>query len=358
MKSVSLKNIRKKFYTIRRGTVEALKGINLEIEAGKFFVLLGPSGCGKSTLLNIIAGIERPTEGEIHFEEQIVVSAERKVFLSPRERDVAMVFQSYALYPHMSVRENISFPLKIAKMDKAEISRKVEKAAGILEINEILEAKPGELSGGQRQRVALGRAIVREPNVLLLDEPLSNLDAMLRITMRSELKEIQRELNLTTIYVTHDQTEAMSLGDQIAVLREGEVQQTGTPYEIYNEPENLFVARFIGTPPMNILDMDTINKSRRKIERIEKNKNLNLIAGLRPEDVNVVPEDEGLLKGNLKMIGPIGSESLLYLSVNGKEIMAKIDERTSFNEGDSIGISFDENKLLLFDKEKEKRIEE
>jgi len=358
MKSVSLKNIRKKFYTIRRGTVEALKGINLEIEAGKFFVLLGPSGCGKSTLLNIIAGIERPTEGEIHFEEQIVVSAERKVFLSPRERDVAMVFQSYALYPHMSVRENISFPLKIAKMDKAEISRKVEKAAGILEINEILEAKPGELSGGQRQRVALGRAIVREPNVLLLDEPLSNLDAMLRITMRSELKEIQRELNLTTIYVTHDQTEAMSLGDQIAVLREGEVQQTGTPYEIYNEPENLFVARFIGTPPMNILDMDTINKSRRKIERIEKNKNLNLIAGLRPEDVNVVPEDEGLLKGNLKMIGPIGSESLLYLSVNGKEIMAKIHERTSFNEGDSIGISFDENKLLLFDKEKEKRIEE
>ena len=358
MKSVSLKNIRKKFYTIRRGTVEALKGINLEIEAGKFFVLLGPSGCGKSTLLNIIAGIERPTEGEIHFEEQIVVSAERKVFLSPRERDVAMVFQSYALYPHMSVRENISFPLKIAKMDKAEISRKVEKAAGILEINEILEAKPGELSGGQRQRVALGRAIVREPNVLLLDEPLSDLDAMLRITMRSELKEIQRELNLTTIYVTHDQTEAMSLGDQIAVLREGEVQQTGTPYEIYNEPENLFVARFIGTPPMNILDMDTINKSRRKIERIEKNKNLNLIAGLRPEDVNVVPEDEGLLKGNLKMIGPIGSESLLYLSVNGKEIMAKIHERTSFNEGDSIGISFDENKLLLFDKEKEKRIEE
>ena len=358
MKSVSLKNIRKKFYTIRRGTVEALKGINLEIEAGKFFVLLGPSGCGKSTLLNIIAGIERPTEGEIHFEEQIVVSAERKVFLSPRERDVAMVFQSYALYPHMSVRENISFPLKIAKMDKAEISRKVEKAAGILEINEILEAKPGELSGGQRQRVALGRAIVREPNVLLLDEPLSNLDAMLRITMRSELKEIQRELNLTTIYVTHDKTEAMSLGDQIAVLREGEVQQTGTPYEIYNEPENLFVARFIGTPPMNILDMDTINKSRRKIERIEKNKNLNLIAGLRPEDVNVVPEDEGLLKGNLKMIGPIGSESLLYLSVNGKEIMAKIHERTSFNEGDSIGISFDENKLLLFDKEKEKRIEE
>ncbi len=358
MKGVSLKNIRKKFYTVRRGTVEALKGINLEIEAGKFFVLLGPSGCGKSTLLNIIAGIERPSEGEIQFEERTVVSAERKIFLSPRERDVAMVFQSYALYPHMSVRQNISFPLKIAKMGKDEIKRKVEKAAGILEINEILEAKPGELSGGQRQRVALGRAIVREPNVLLLDEPLSNLDAMLRITMRSELKQIQRELKLTTIYVTHDQTEAMSLGDSIAVLKEGEVQQTGTPYEIYNEPENLFVARFIGTPPMNILDMDTINKSRRKIERIEKNKNINLIAGLRPEDIKVVPENEGLLKGKLKMIGPAGNESLLYLSVSGKEIMAKIHERTSLNEGDNIGISFDENKLLLFDKEKEIRIKE
>ena len=236
MKNVSLRNITKKFFTVRRGTVEALKGINIEIEAGSFFVLLGPSGCGKSTLLNIIAGIERPSEGEIDFGNKTVVSVKQKIFLSPRERDVAMVFQSYALYPHLSVRENISFPLKIAKMNKIEIEKKVGKAADILEINEILEAKPGELSGGQRQRVALGRAIVREPNVLLLDEPLSNLDAMLRITMRSELKAIQRELNLTTIYVTHDQTEAMSLGDSIAVLKEGKVQQIGTPYEVYSKP--------------------------------------------------------------------------------------------------------------------------
>ena len=358
MKSVSIKNIKKKFFTVRRGTVEALKGINIVIDAGQLFVLLGPSGCGKSTLLNIIAGIEKPSEGEIKFGDDTVVSAEQKIFRSPGERDVAMVFQSYALYPHMSVRENISFPLKIAKTGKNEIKEKVEKAAEILEITNILEAKPGELSGGQRQRVALGRAIVREPNVLLLDEPLSNLDAMLRITMRSELKELQRQLKLTTIYVTHDQTEAMSLGDSIAVLREGGVQQIGTPYEIYNEPVNLFVARFIGTPPMNILDMELINEADKKIERIEKLKNRNLIAGLRPEDVKIVPKDEGILRGRLKMIGPAGSESLLYLSIRGKEILAKIPERTSFSEGDIIGIKFDENKLLLFDRDKEKRIEE
>ncbi len=358
MKNVSIKNIKKKFFTVRRGTVDALKGINIEIEEGRFFVLLGPSGCGKSTLLNIIAGIERPSEGEIRFGYKTVVSVEQKLFLSPRERDIAMVFQSYALYPHLSVRENISFPLKIAKMNKIEIKKKVEKAAGILEINEILEAKPGELSGGQRQRVALGRAIVREPNVLLLDEPLSNLDAMLRITMRSELKEIQRELNLTTIYVTHDQTEAMSLGDSIAVLRKGEVQQIGTPYEVYSEPENLFVAKFIGSPPMNILDTEIINKAARKIGRLAGWKDRNLIAGLRPEDIKAVPENEGILKGKLKMIGPVGGDSLLYLSVEGKELLAKVSERPLFNEGDRIGIDFDENKLLLFEKEKENRIEE
>ncbi len=358
MKSVKINDIKKKFFTVRRGTVEALKGINIEIQTGKFFVLLGPSGCGKSTLLNIIAGIEKPSEGEIYFSDKPVVSVRQKLFLSPKERDVAMVFQSYALYPHLSVRENISFPLKIAKMDKTEIKKKVEKAAGILEISEILEAKPGELSGGQRQRVALGRAIVREPNVLLLDEPLSNLDAMLRITMRSELKEIQRELNLTTIYVTHDQTEAMSLGDSIAVMRSGEVQQIGTPYEVYNEPRNLFVAKFIGSPPMNILDMEIINKSDRTIERLAAKKKDNIIVGLRPEDIKIVPKEAGILKGKLKMIGPVGSESLFYLSVDGKEIMAKVSERTKFNEGDKVGIDFDEDKLLFFDKKMEERIEE
>lgn len=358
MKSVTIKNLRKKFFTVRRGTVEALNGINIEIKAGEFFVLLGPSGCGKSTLLNIIAGIERPSEGEITFGDKVVVSVEQKLFLSPRERDVAMVFQSYALYPHLSVRENISFPLKIAKMDKHEINKKVEKAAEILEIRTILDAKPGELSGGQRQRVALGRAIVREPNVLLLDEPLSNLDAMLRITMRSELKEIQRELDLTTIYVTHDQTEAMSLGDSIAVLKEGEVQQLGTPYQVYNEPHNLFVAKFIGSPPMNILDNEIISKADRKLARIADSKNKNIIAGLRPEDIRVVPENEGILKGKLKMIGPAGGESLLYISIEGKELMAKVWERPPFQEGERVGIVFDERKLLLFDKEKEKRIEE
>jgi len=358
MKSVTIKNLSKKFFTIRRGTVGALKSINLYIEAGKFFVLLGPSGCGKSTLLNIIAGIEKPSEGEIKFGNDTVVSVEHKIFMSPKERDVAMVFQSYALYPHMTAEENISFPLRIAGMKKDEIKNKVNKAAGILEISGILEAKPGELSGGQRQRVALGRAIVREPNILLLDEPLSNLDAMLRITMRSELKEIQRELKLTTIYVTHDQTEAMSLGDSVAVLREGEVQQDGTPHEIYNKPENLFVARFMGSPPMNILSMELLNRADKEIKRIEKIKNHNPVVGLRPEDVKIVPVTEGILNGNLKMIGPAGSESLLYLSVHGENIIAKISEGISYNEGDRIGIRFDESKLLLFDKKTEQRIEE
>jgi multiple sugar transport system ATP-binding protein len=358
MKSVTIKNLSKKFFTIRRGTVEALRNINLNIEAGKFFVLLGPSGCGKSTLLNIIAGIERPSQGKIKFGNDTVLSVADKIFMSPRERDVAMVFQSYALYPHMTAQENISFPLRIAGMKKDEIKKKVDKAAGILEIAGILEAKPGELSGGQRQRVALGRAIVREPNILLLDEPLSNLDAMLRITMRSELKEIQRELKLTTIYVTHDQTEAMSLGDSVAVLREGQVQQEGAPYEIYNKPENLFVARFMGSPPMNILSMELLSRADKEIERIEKIKEGHPVVGLRPEDVKIVPEAEGILKGNLKMIGPAGSDSLVYLSVNGEDIIAKTSGRVSHNEGDRIGIRFDESKLLLFDKKTEKRIEE
>lgn len=358
MKNVNIKNLAKKFFTIRRGTVEALKSINIFIEAGKFFVLLGPSGCGKSTLLNIIAGIERPSRGEIKFGDEIVVSSEENIFMSPKERDVAMVFQSYALYPHMTAEENISFPLRIAGLKKGEIKKKVDKAAGILEITEILEAKPGELSGGQRQRVALGRAIVREPNILLLDEPLSNLDAMLRITMRSELKEIQRELNLTTIYVTHDQTEAMSLGDSVVVLKEGEVQQEGTPDELYNKPKNLFVARFLGSPPMNILSAEALSKADKRISRVENLKNDDPVIGLRPEDVKIVPEEEGMLKGKLKMIGPAGSDSLLYLSINNHDIIAKVSESSSFNEGERIGIRFDENKFLFFDNKTGKRIED
>ncbi len=254
MKKVTVQNIKKDFFTLRRGKIHALKNINLEIEAGSFFVILGPSGCGKSTLMNIIAGIEKPTGGEITIGDKTVVSVEKKINLTPKQRDAAMVFQSYALYPHMTVFENISFPLKIAKLNKEEINKKVNEAAETLEITALLKAKPSELSGGQKQRVALGRAIVRQPNVLLLDEPLSNLDALLRTSMRAQLKMLQKKINVTTIYVTHDQIEAMTLGDKIAVLNKGEVMQTGTPEEIYNNPQNLFTAKFMGTPPMNIIE--------------------------------------------------------------------------------------------------------
>ncbi|MCG6912783.1 ABC transporter ATP-binding protein [bacterium BMS3Abin03] len=351
MIDIKIKNVRKNFFTVKRGKVEALKGIDLEIPAGKFFVLLGPSGCGKSTLLNIIAGIEKPSEGEIYFGEKLVASSNKKIFLSPKERDVAMVFQSYALYPHLSVYDNIAFPLKIAKLDKNKIDRKVNWAADILEIESLLGAKPGELSGGQRQRVALGRAIVREPNLLLLDEPLSNLDALLRITMRSELRSIQRKLELTTIYVTHDQTEAMSLGDKIAVLKDGVVQQIGTPEEIYNDPINLFVAKFIGSPPMNILDGKLAEKINDKLNFL-KDKNINdVVAGIRPEKINIVKKDEGVINGKLKMTGPPGGEPLYYLEAEGNEILAKSSEIGNIKENDEVGLKFGKDDLLIFDRE-------
>jgi multiple sugar transport system ATP-binding protein len=351
MKQIRINNIRKFFYTIRRGKVEALRGINLEIEAGSFFVLLGPSGCGKSTLLNMIAGLEKPSEGEIWIGDQVAVSAEKKVFLTPRQRDIAMVFQSYALYPHKTVYENIAFPLKIAKMDKAEIGEKVRNAAEILEITNLLEAKPAELSGGQRQRVALGRAIVRKPNVLLLDEPLSNLDALLRITMRSELKQIQRQLKVTTIYVTHDQIEAMSLGDRVAVLNRGEVQQVGAPTEIYHEPHNLFVAKFMGTPPMNLIEGDLA-------AQIQKMMNLQtgipadkIVIGMRPEHIRLTASDQAILKGKLNLVASQGSEIIYYIQLDDQQVLVKATEKQEFREGESVGIAFDRSDLFVFDKE-------
>lgn len=351
MIDIKIKNIKKIFYTIRRGKVEALKGIDIEIPAGKFFVLLGPSGCGKSTLLNILAGIEKPTTGEIHFGEKLVVSTNQKIFLSPKQRDVAMVFQSYALYPHLTAYDNIAFPLKISKMSEEKIEEKVIWAAEILEIENLLGVKPGELSGGQRQRVALGRAIVRKPNLLLLDEPLSNLDAMLRITMRSELKSIQRKLNLTTIYVTHDQTEAMSLGDEIAVLKDGVIKQIGTPGKIYNNPENLFVAKFIGSPPMNILSEKLIKQINDKINFLNDRNIDNVVVGIRPEKIELVEKDKGIFNGRLKMIGPPGGDSLYYIEAEESEILAKGSELKQLTENDVIGLKFEKGDLTIFEKE-------
>ena len=242
MSDIELRNLSKRF----DGTT-AVKHASFSIHDGEFFILVGPSGCGKSTLLNMIVGLEDASEGEIR------VDGERVNDLDPKDRNMAMVFQSYAIYPHMTVRENMAFPLKLARLPKQEIDSRVAKAAGILELGDLLDRKPGALSGGQRQRVAMGRAIVREPRVFLLDEPLSNLDAKLRVQMRTEIARLQRRLGTTTVYVTHDQTEAMTLGDRVAVLRRGEVLQIGTPRQLYEQPENLFVAGFIGSPAMNFL---------------------------------------------------------------------------------------------------------
>jgi len=356
MKNIRINNVKKTFFSFRRGAIQALRNICLEIEPGTFFVLLGPSGCGKSTLLNIIAGIEKPTEGEIWIGDRLAASVPKNRFLTPRERDVAMVFQSYALYPHLSVFENIAFPLKIAKVGKREIQQRVEEAADTLGLSQLLKAKPGELSGGQRQRVALGRAIVRKPKLLLLDEPLSNLDALLRISMRSELRKIQKKLNVTTIYVTHDQTEAMSLGNSIAVLKDGEVQQVGTPDRIYHRPENLFVARFVGTPPMNLLEGDVLALAQKELPAsIPQDKN-SIIFGLRPEHIHVKNRDEATFHGKVNLIGSLGSERILYISVEDYEIVAKVSEDLPVKEGEMIGIGFDEKNLFVFNKEDGKRL--
>lgn len=250
--NVELTNITKRFISLRRRVV-ALENVSLEINEGEFFVLLGPSGCGKSTLLNLIAGLGKPSSGQIRFDDRTVADMDNRIYLSPKERNVAFVFQSYALYPHLNVFENIAFPLKIGRQKTLEIKNAVEQTAATLEISDLLTAKPAELSGGQRQRVAIARAIVRKPNLFLLDEPLSNLDAQLRIAMRAEIKDLQNQLGITTIYVTHDQTEAMALGDRIAVLNQGKIEQVGTSKALYEDPASIFVAQFIGSPPMNLL---------------------------------------------------------------------------------------------------------
>lgn len=355
MKKITIQNIQKTFFTLKRGKVNALNGIDLEIEPGTFFVLLGPSGCGKSTLLNIIAGIEKPTGGEISFGEKMVASASKRTFLTPRERDVAMVFQSYALYPHMTIFDNIAFPLTIAKMKKDEIWSNVERVADILEITQLLGAKPAELSGGQRQRAALGRAIVRKPNVLLLDEPLSNLDALLRISMRSELKQIQRQIGVTTVYVTHDQSEAMSLGDSIAVLKDGEIQQIGRPDDIYNDPQNLFVAKFMGTPPMNFFEGELSEKIQKKLNidgNFDKKK---IILGVRPEHIRVTEPENGFFRGTLKLIALLGSEIILHIGIDQQEILAKVFQTPDINEGEEVGIDFDLEHIFIFDRNDGKR---
>jgi multiple sugar transport system ATP-binding protein len=312
---------------------EAVKELNLEISDGEFMILVGPSGCGKSTALNMIAGLEDISAGELRIGGKVVNR------VAPRDRDIAMVFQSYALYPHMTVRENMAFALRLAKVDKAEVNRKVQEAADILDLNEHLERKPANLSGGQRQRVAMGRAIVRDPKAFLMDEPLSNLDAKLRVQMRAQVARIQRKLNTTTVYVTHDQTEAMTLGDRVAVMLSGVLQQVGSPMELYNNPANLFVAGFIGSPGMNFmpatlnngsahLPMVDVQLPQEVLDRLGRQASgRRVIAGIRPEDfedaTKVDSQDRTrgtTFKANLDLVEAMGAEYYAHFGINMKMV--------------------------------------
>jgi multiple sugar transport system ATP-binding protein len=346
-----------------RGAVDAVRDISLEVEDSEFFAILGPSGCGKSTLLNLAAGLERPTAGEICFDDRVVASSESRIFLPPRDRNVAMVFQSYALYPHLNVYDNIAFPLRIAREKDTQIKKAVKRAAEMLGIENLLERKPAELSGGQRQRVSIARALVRRPEVFLLDEPLSNLDAQLRTGTRAELKRLQRELKITTLYVTHDQTEAMTLGDRIALLKDGSLVQAGTPKEMYEQPRTAFAATFIGSPPMNLVPAQIKEKDSRitlafsdatvilpgeRAEQIKQLRKQQVLLGIRPEHVTLRSEASNqTLLGTVTAIEPLGREALLHISTECCNILVlttqkdlKIDER--------VHVCFDPNRVHLF----------
>lgn len=334
---------------------QVLKDIDFEVEEGEFFVLVGPSGCGKSTILRMIAGLEEINSGEIYLDGLNVNH------LPAKQRDVAMVFQNYALYPHFTVFDNLAFPLKLRGYNKEEIKKRVFETADILDIKTLLQRKPKALSGGERQRVALGRAIVRKPKLFLFDEPLSNLDAMLRVQMRGELLKLHKKLQTSILYVTHDQLEAMTLGNRVLVLKGGTIQQIGAPFELYNFPLNTFVASFIGTPAVNLLK----GKLTHSLEFIfEENYKLSLpkkwetdlkahlgkevYLGIRPEDINISAE-QGEFKLELEQIEPTGGEIFLYFKIGGKRIVVRERFRENLLVGSFLGLSFDLNKVLFFD---------
>jgi multiple sugar transport system ATP-binding protein len=319
----------------------AIKGIDLSIEQREFIVFVGPSGCGKSTLLRLIAGLENIDGGSLHLDGRDITR------LPSSQRDLAMVFQSYALYPHMSVFDNMSFALRLAGVDAATIKTKVERAADILNLGAYLKRTPKELSGGQRQRVAIGRAIVRSPKVFLFDEPLSNLDAALRGQTRVEIAKLHRDLGATTIYVTHDQVEAMTLADRVVVLRDGSIEQVGSPLELYDRPANQFVAQFIGTPQMNIV-------AAADMAQIASALGLRVPAGgsvgLRPESVKLSAAGSGALQGRVELVEALGAETLIYVSTgNQTQIVARQSERAALRVGDAVGLNVDLSTAHLFD---------
>ena len=357
MARIEFKSVTKRY----AGDVLAVDDLKLEIRDKEFVVLLGPSGCGKSTTLNMIAGLEDVTEGELWFDDQIVNA------LPPHRRDVAMVFQSYALYPHKSVYENIAFGLRMRNVAAAEIDRRVRDAAAKLEIAHLLNRRPSQLSGGQRQRVALGRAMVRQPAVFLMDEPLSNLDAALRISMRAEIKHLHTAMQTTFVYVTHDQAEALTLADRIVVMRDGVIQQIGNPDDVYERPRNTFVASFLGNPAINYLE-GTIDRGGvspvfrrgglsialppRLAARVAAREGQELILGLRPEDV--CPADEAgpgmTLSGVVDSVLPVGSDRFIGLKVEGSDVYVRVDKQARHQEGTSIELGLVAERLHLFDK--------
>lgn len=322
--------------------VVALREISINIEPGEFFVILGPSGSGKTTLLRIIAGLEIPTKGRVIIGDKVVVDAERGLFIEPKDRNIGMVFQNWALYPHMTAYDNIAFPLKLKKLPRDEIDRRVKVVAEALGITDLLNRKPGHMSGGQQQRVALARALVKEPEVLLLDEPFSNLDARIRVTAREFVKEIQRKLGITTILVTHDQADAFAVGDRVMVLRTGVVQQMGKPEELYESPANVFIANFIGDPPMNILKLPTSHELLRKLkipgEILSKYREVYI--GIRPDDaVALDPREQGLFIGKVKLIEYVGSRRYVKIDIgDGVTIKVLLEHDTGGNNTVSVRV--------------------
>ena len=378
MASLSLKHIYKKY----PGGVIAVSDFNLEIQDKEFIILVGPSGCGKSTTLRMVAGLEEISSGELFIGDRLVND------VAPKDRDIAMVFQNYALYPHLTVFDNMAFGLKLRKTSKEEIRRRVEEAARILDIEHLLERKPKAVSGGQRQRVALGRAIVREPKVFLLDEPLSNLDAKLRAQMRTEITKLHQKLGTTFIYVTHDQTEAMTMGTRIVVMKDGLIQQCDAPQVLYDKPCNMFVAGFIGSPQMNFIEGKVLKdgedffveygsedtKTRAGVKykiKLPAEKNANdalvpyvdkeVIIGIRPEHVHNEPNyletmPEGIVEANVEVTELMGAETYLYMNSEGHSINARVSPANTARPGDTIKITIDPSRIHLFDKETEKTI--
>jgi multiple sugar transport system ATP-binding protein len=347
----------------------SVKDFNLEVQEKEFIVFVGPSGCGKSTTLRMIAGLEEISGGEFSIDGKIMND------VAPKNREIAMVFQNYALYPHMTVFENIAFGLKLRKYPKDEIKRRVEEASKVLGLEEYLKRKPGELSGGQRQRVAMGRAMVRDAKVFLMDEPLSNLDAKLRVSMRAEIAKLHRRIGSTTIYVTHDQTEAMTLADRIVIMNSGKIQQIGTPQELYNNPKNLFVAGFIGSPAMNFFKVTIKNGYAENEEgvklKIPEGYMKRLLAlgydgkevtlGIRPEDIKseqiaIETFNDSVVHSKVMVSELLGAETIIYATLGETEFVSKVDARDFKKPGESIQFAFDMNKVSFFDKETEENI--